>query len=499
LIEDNPGDTRLIQEMINEEKGANNSIECFSRLALGLKRLAQGGIDVILLDLGLPDSQGVNTFEKTYAVAPKVPILILTANDNDAIAIEAVSKGAQDFLIKGNTDGSHLFRAINYAIERKKTEEKQRVRRERLTKVELEKREAKLAAIIESSQDAIAIINLDGNIIECNQATVDLYCAQSKKKLIGKNVFAFIAKIDHEETLQILKTTINKGSIKPVEYTFLSLNGVEFNGEFSAKIVMDTSGKPDYLVTITRDITEKKRLEEKARNSEKFAILGQVTSSVAHEIRNPIGVIKNSVYYLNLKLKDTSNEKIAKHLKIMERNINSADRIISDLLEIGRNKSSHLESTGLDTILESTFARLIIPKDIEVIKKLDKIPKVQVDPEHIERLFLNIIQNAFAAMPQGGKLTIQLSISGNYIEISFQDSGEGIPKENLQKLFTPLFTTKTKGLGLGLIICRQIVEAHKGEIKISSNVGEGTLVVIRLPLLEKLPIDPALQLGEISK
>jgi signal transduction histidine kinase len=227
--------------------------------------------------------------------------------------------------------------------------------------------------------------------------------------------------------------------------------------------------------------------------------LGQVTSSVAHEIRNPIGVIKNSVYYLNLKLKDTSNEKIAKHLKIMERNINSADRIISDLLEIGRNKSSHLESTGLDTILESTFARLIIPKDIEVIKKLDKIPKVQVDPEHIERLFLNIIQNAFAAMPQGGKLTIQLSISGNYIEISFQDSGEGIPKENLQKLFTPLFTTKTKGLGLGLIICRQIVEAHKGEIKISSNVGEGTLVVIRLPLLEKLPIDPALQLGEISK
>ena len=81
----------MIQEMLTEEKHANNSIECFSRLTLGLNRLAQGGIDAILLDLGLPDSQGLNTFTKTYAVAPKVPILILTANNNDAIAIEAVS------------------------------------------------------------------------------------------------------------------------------------------------------------------------------------------------------------------------------------------------------------------------------------------------------------------------------------------------------------------------------------------------------------------------
>lgn len=472
----------MIQEMLTEEKLANNSLECFGRLTIGLNRLAQGGIDAILLDLGLPDSQGLNTFEKTYAVAPKVPIIILTANDNDAIALEAVSKGAQDFLIKGKTDGDRVFRAINYAIERKKKEEKLRVSRERLVKFELAKREVKLAAILESGQDAILIINLDGNIIECNQAAVDLYCAQAEKKLIGKSIFAFIAKIDNKATLQILDTAINKGSIKPVEYTFLTLNGVEFNGEFSAKVVRDTIGKPDYLVIVTRDITEKKRLEEKARISEKFAILGQVTSSVAHEIRNPIGVIKNSVYYLNLKLKDTSNENVAKHLKIMERNINSADHIISDLLEIGQNKRSQLESAGLDTILESTFANLIIPKNIQVIKKLDKIPKLQVDPEHIQRLFLNIIQNAFAAMPQGGKLTIQLSISGNCVEISFQDSGEGISKENLQKLFTPLFTTKAKGLGLGLIICRQIVETYKGEIKISSNVGEGTLVVIRLPL-----------------
>jgi signal transduction histidine kinase len=132
LIEDNPGDTRLIQEMLTEEIPANNSIECFGRLTIGLNRLAQGGIDAILLDLGLPDSQGLNTFEKTYAVAPKVPILILTANDNDALSLEAVSKGAQDFLIKGKTDGALLFRAIKYSIERKKIEEKLQESRDKI-------------------------------------------------------------------------------------------------------------------------------------------------------------------------------------------------------------------------------------------------------------------------------------------------------------------------------------------------------------------------------
>ena len=114
----------MIQEMLTEEKKSSDSIECFGRLTIGLYRLAKGGIDAVLLDLGLPDSQGLNTFEKTYALAPKVPILILTANDNDSLAVEAVRRGAQDYLIKGKIDGALLIRAVNYAVERKKAEAK---------------------------------------------------------------------------------------------------------------------------------------------------------------------------------------------------------------------------------------------------------------------------------------------------------------------------------------------------------------------------------------
>ena len=106
-----------------------------------------------------------------------------------------------------------------------------------------------------------------------------------------------------------------------------------------------------------------------------------------------------------------------------------------------------------------------------------------LDPERIQRVFLNIIQNAVAAMPKGGKLNVGISRFGDSVEISFKDSGVGISEENMQKLFTPLFTTKAKGLGLGLAMCKQIVEGHQGDIVVKSKAGEGALFIVRLPIL----------------
>jgi signal transduction histidine kinase len=205
-------------------------------------------------------------------------------------------------------------------------------------------------------------------------------------------------------------------------------------------------------------------------------------------MRNPLGVIKNSVYFLNIRLKEHADEKVVKHLKIMEENINAADRIISDLLDLARNKVGVLEPVDLNGILERTFASLSVPENIKVITKLDKIPQMLLDPERIKRVFLNIIQNAVAAMPKGGKLTVGTSRSGDSVEISFKDSGIGITEENMQKLFTPLFTTKTKGLGLGLAICKQIVEGHHGDIVVKSKAGKGALFIVRLPILSEVEL-----------
>jgi PAS domain S-box-containing protein len=353
----------------------------------------------------------------------------------------------------------------------------------------------RLASIATASSEAIIVMNTNGQISDWNYSAERLY-GYTKNEASEMNILDIIPEQHKQQMLMVFEKTKKNLNVTNFESQRLTKDGRLLDISVKITLLEKTERKVVSFATTEFDITERKIFEEKLRSSEKLVILGQITSSVAHEVRNPLGVISNSLYYLNLKLKDTSDIKIEKHLKIIDRNISVMEHIISDLLEVGRNKNANLESTNLETILESTVAEIIIPENIKIIKKINKNPKIQVDPDHIKRLFLNIIQNAFAAMPQGGKLTIQLSTSNNYLEISFQDSGEGISKENLQKIFTPLFTTKAKGLGLGLIICKQIVDTYKGEMKISSNVNQGTLVIIRLPLPAEVPIDAALQLEE---
>ena len=123
LIEDNPGDARLIRQMLAEVRGAGFGLECVDRLSTGLERLGTGGFDVILLDLGLPDSRGLDTFTRVYAQVLQVPIIVLTGLADETLAVKAVREGAQDYLVKGQTEGHLLARAIRHAVERKRTQE----------------------------------------------------------------------------------------------------------------------------------------------------------------------------------------------------------------------------------------------------------------------------------------------------------------------------------------------------------------------------------------
>jgi len=123
LIEDNPGDARLIREMLAEVRSAIFDLECADRLSTGLERLTEGGIDVLLLDLGLPDSRGLDTLGRAYGQAPQVTIIVLTVLDDEALAVKAMREGAQDYLVKGRVDSNLLVRSIRYATERKRAEE----------------------------------------------------------------------------------------------------------------------------------------------------------------------------------------------------------------------------------------------------------------------------------------------------------------------------------------------------------------------------------------
>ena len=228
-----------------------------------------------------------------------------------------------------------------------------------------------------------------------------------------------------------------------------------------------------------------KDAQEKIIRSEKLATVGQLASSVAHELRNPLSVIKNAIYYLNMLKIGDDNSDIKENMDIISSEIESSDKIISDLLEFSRIKKTIIESADINSIIKETIDRLTVPKNIGLIAQLgENLPLVDVDSQQMQQVFYNLATNAMQAMEKGGNLTISSSSSNEYITVSFKDTGCGIPEKNLKKIFEPLFSTKIKGTGLGLSVVASIVEGHGGKINIESQLDKGTIFVIELPIKE---------------
>ncbi|MHA1301240.1 MAG: ATP-binding protein, partial [Candidatus Helarchaeota archaeon] len=233
---------------------------------------------------------------------------------------------------------------------------------------------------------------------------------------------------------------------------------------------------------IEKRTKELKKTHNKLIRKEKLATIGKLIGSIAHELRNPLGVISNSIYYLNLKLKD-SEPKISKHLKILEKEVKKLNKIISDLLDFSRIKKPIFESRNINFLIKESLSNIKIPDEIELKLKLDSdIPRILLDSIGVQQIFQNLILNAIQAMPNGGSLNITSKIEGNKIILIFEDTGVGIPKENFKRIFEPLFSTKAKGIGLGLPIVKELIEMHNGNIEFESEVGVGTKFIVKLPI-----------------
>jgi len=204
---------------------------------------------------------------------------------------------------------------------------------------------------------------------------------------------------------------------------------------------------------------------------------------MGHEIRNPLGVIRNSIYFLNMIFKGSIDEKVKRHMDIMQTEIDASDKIISDVLGFARTRPPSLTESEINSVVAEILSSVNIPKTIKVKTNLgENLPKVNVDIAQVKQVFSNLISNAIEAMPKGGELQVTTSQTDTFISIAFKDTGVGIPKENISKLFEPLFSTKTKGLGLGLAACQNIISAHQGKIEFESKENQGATFTVTLPI-----------------
>jgi two-component system sensor histidine kinase/response regulator len=227
--------------------------------------------------------------------------------------------------------------------------------------------------------------------------------------------------------------------------------------------------------------------QEQLIRKEKLAVLGQLAGGVGHELRNPLAAIKSAAYFLDMVLEEPAPE-VKETLEILQKEVATSERTISSLLDFARAKSPIWRKVDIKEVVQEALSRIAVPENVEVVSRLDgRLPTILADPDQLSKVFGNIILNAVQAMPEGGQLVVKtLKVSeklpkSEWVAISFTDTGVGIPEESLGKLFEPLFTTKAKGIGLGMAVTKTLVEGHGGSIEVQSELGKGSTFTVRLP------------------
>jgi PAS domain S-box-containing protein len=349
----------------------------------------------------------------------------------------------------------------------------------------LRENEERLRAMLNVSPYPISVSNPFGNIVECNQALLDMHHYPSKDEVIGKSRMSLFARKDRQKNTERFQKALEAHEIMPSsaeEYTLITKDGREFPAELAGAFIRDTTGTPIAFVAISRDLTEHYEYEDRLRKAERMTAIGETAAMVGHDLRSPLQVISGAVYILKQKLGPAADAEAKEMLDMIQGGVNSADKIIKELLDYSREIRLELTETNAKDVVQAAIQQVKIPANVEIRNLTQQTPSLLVDAGKTERVFVNLIGNAVDAMPTGGVLTITSTDSNRTLEIRFADTGEGIPDHVMRDLWKPLKTAKSKGTGLGLPICKRIVDAHGGQIECETTLGKGTTFTIKLPL-----------------
>ncbi len=484
LVEGNRRDACLIQEALAKAKGALFELECVNRLSTGLERLATGGIDVVLLDLTLPDSRGIDTFAGTYAKAPQVPIIVLTSLDDEDLAVKSLWEGAQDYLIKEQVNTSLLSRAIRYAIEHKRAYEEN----------------LRLSTAINEARESIIITDAEGTIQYVNPAFQGM-SGYLRKDVIGQNIRILGSGKDNDMFLQVMWETIGLGEVWTDQIITKKKDGTLYEVEATISPVRDNSGTIINYVSVQRDVTHEIQLVKMLREAQKMEAIGTLASGIAHDFNNLLTAIEGNASLMLYDIDSTHPH--YKFLTNISKEVKSGAELTAQFLGYARKGKCQVKPVNLNKLVKETSESIgRARKEISIHRELAvDLFAIEADQGQVQQVLLNLFVNAADAMPGGGDLILKTANvthqdmenkqydpkPGNYVQLTVTDTGRGMDKETQERLFEPFFTTKKMGLGtgLGLASTYGIIKGHSGYIDVDSEQGRGSTFTIYLPATEK--------------
>ena len=342
-----------------------------------------------------------------------------------------------------------------------------------------------LMSVIDSLPDGHIVVSPEQRIAFINKAAYHLLPSDRRRRMKpGMAMDELI--IDPDVKAFILDVFSGKEKPDPKDFAFSKGDEVRTERISFSSLQLDGGRYADIVV---RDITEEIMKETRLRRTESLASMTTMAAGIAHEIKNPLAAMKIHLQLMRKSLRSRGQidaEGAERYLTVIDEEIDHLNKIAVDFLFAVRPMNIELRLGSLADVMNDLITFLTpeaVEKNIDVKADIEKfLPRVEMDSRYLRQSFLNIVENAFAAMPGGGKLSISVRLDGNYETVRIQDTGTGIDDEHIGKIFEPYFTTKASGTGLGLTVVYKVIKEHRGDIFVTSEPGKGTVFTIKLPV-----------------
>jgi PAS domain S-box-containing protein len=490
LVEDNPGDAFLVKTLL-EETGEPFDIEHCSDLSSAQKLLnaeqPNSSFDVVLLDLTLPDSSGVETIRRVRECAARVPVVVLTGHKDEELAFEALQHGAEDYLTKEFPDGRTIRRSIRYAIERSRAE------------MALKESEERYRKLVELAPELISVLSGE-QIAYINQQGLSILGASDAAELVGRSFMEMVHPTSRE-TLDEYIQRYRNGYSGRADFTIMAQRPDGENVELEVSAIAFTHEGAPAMLMLAEDVTEKRKIERQLVQTSKLATLGEMAASVAHEMNQPLNVIRMAADTCGLQY-DLDAVKPAfqrERLSLISSQTERMSEIIKHLQIYSRPDDDDFAPFDVAKAVE---------RAVDMIEHDCRLSGIMIDvvgpsspcfvsgrQVQLEQVLVNMLTNARDAINENGddagsiggliRISTVLDKEAGTLKLAVNDNGGGVPEAAIDLLFHPFFTTKDvgKGTGLGLSVSFGIVEAMGGKINVR-NEGDGACFEVTLPLAD---------------